>query len=149
MSPLPPREDTVVESNWPCAYRRGNLGGRVDSCPPNYNIGWAANVFCPPEKFSQHISSRPNKQTKRYRPTVLYSTNRKLRSTSTCRIESTHPPNEKVVPALLHVHPIPIPSNTRLSGPTSLSPNRFSRFCTVQLYAQQTYRPENEQHWLE
>jgi len=32
----------------------------VGSCPPNYNIGWAANVFCPPKKFSQHISSRPN-----------------------------------------------------------------------------------------
>ena len=44
--------------------RRGNLGGRVGSCPPNYNIGWAANVFCPPRKFSQHISSRLNKQTK-------------------------------------------------------------------------------------
>ena len=40
--------------------RRGNLGGRVGSCPPNYNIGWAANVFCPPKKISQHISSRPN-----------------------------------------------------------------------------------------
>ena len=37
--------------------RRGNLGGRMGSCPPNYNIGWAANVFCPPKKFSQHISS--------------------------------------------------------------------------------------------
>ena len=32
----------------------------MGSCPPNYNIGWAANVFCPPKKFSQHISSRPN-----------------------------------------------------------------------------------------
>ena len=29
--------------------RRGNLGA-----------GWAANVFCPPKEFSQHISSRPN-----------------------------------------------------------------------------------------
>ena len=51
--------------------RLGNLWGRLGSCPPNYNIGWAANVFCPPKKFSQHISSRPNKQTKRYRPTVV------------------------------------------------------------------------------
>jgi len=56
--------------------RRGNLGGSVGSCPPNYNIGWEANVFCPPKKNSQHISSRPNKQTKRYRPTVLHITNR-------------------------------------------------------------------------
>jgi len=78
--------------------RRGNLGGRVGSCPPNYNIGWVANVFCPPKKFPQHISSRPNKQTKRYRPTVQYSTNRKLRSTSTCQIESTHPPVESAHP---------------------------------------------------
>ena len=39
--------------------RPGNLGGRVGSCPPNNNIGWAANVFCPPPKISQHIFSRP------------------------------------------------------------------------------------------
>ena len=32
--------------------RRGNLGGRVGSCPPSYNIGWVASVFCPPKKFS-------------------------------------------------------------------------------------------------
>jgi len=31
----------------------------VGSYPPNYNIGWAANVFCPPKKFP-NISSRPN-----------------------------------------------------------------------------------------
>ena len=31
--------------------RCGNLGGRVGSYPPNYNIGWVANVFCPPKKF--------------------------------------------------------------------------------------------------
>ena len=64
----------------------------MGSCPPNYNIGWAANVFCPSKKFCRHISSRPNKQ---YRPTVLYSTNRKLRSTS---IESTHPSVESAHP---------------------------------------------------
>ena len=51
----------------PARQRRGNyLGGRVGSCPPNYNIGWAANVFCPPKKISQHISSRPN-----YTPIIL------------------------------------------------------------------------------
>jgi len=78
--------------------RCGHLGARVGSCPPKYNIGWAASVFCPPKKISQHISSRPNKQTKRHGPTVLYSNNRKLRSTSTCRIESTHPPVESAHP---------------------------------------------------
>ena len=67
-------------------------------CPPNYNIGRAANVFCLRKNFSQHISRRPNKQTNRYRPTVLYSTNRKLRSTSTSRIESTHPPVDSAHP---------------------------------------------------
>jgi len=67
---------------------RANLGGRVGNCPPNYNIGWAANVFCPPKKiFPTYIQS-----------TELHSTNRKLRSTSTCRIESTHPPVESAHP---------------------------------------------------
>ena len=66
----------------------GTIGGRVGSCPPNYNIGWAANVFCPPTKiFPTYIQS-----------TELHSTNRKLRSTSTCRIQSNHTPVESAHP---------------------------------------------------
>jgi len=65
----------------------------------NYNIWWAANIFCsPPKKFTNIYPVDRTKQTKRYGPTVLYSTNRKLRSTSTCRIESTHPHVESAHP---------------------------------------------------
>ena len=50
-----PRESVVLTTSR--SQRRGNLGGRVGSCPLNYITGWAANVFCPPKKFSQHIRS--------------------------------------------------------------------------------------------
>ena len=31
---------------------RGNRVGRVGSCPPNCDIEWASNVFCPPNSLS-------------------------------------------------------------------------------------------------
>jgi len=63
------------------SQRRGNLGGRMGSCPPNYKIGWAANVFCPPKIFSQHISSRPN-----YIPVILASVDSISDSRSLCAL---------------------------------------------------------------
>jgi len=51
VSHIPWEINTFTPLFVPARQRRGNLGGRVGSCPPNYNIGWAANVFCPPKKF--------------------------------------------------------------------------------------------------
>ena len=78
------------------SQRRGNLEGRVAVAYPTITLGRQPMYSAHPKYFQTYIQS--TEQTKRYRPTVLYSTNRKLRSTSTCRIESTHPPVESADP---------------------------------------------------
>ena len=49
------RHGAIVDNIATYSQGRGNLGSRVGSRPPNHDIGWADNVFCPPNIFGYTI----------------------------------------------------------------------------------------------